>query len=870
MTHFGIPKPGKADASLRAVDLADMKSELAADYAPNPTMYDEMVDRNGQLRPHWRPYLDALGRFDPSAIERILNTAQRMIRDHGVGYSGYEPKLTATHPWRLDPAPLLIAPDEWQALEFGLCQRARLLNAVVQDIYGEQTLLRQGQLPAALVHGNENFLRPLHQVSPENGTHIHMLAFDLARGTDDRWWVMSDRVQSPAGAGYALENRVAVSRALPEVFREVGAHRIGGFFQGMSDGLASLARREEPLITLLTEGPHGPAYLEHAYLARYLGFQLVEGEDLTVRDAKVYLKTLDGLKQVDLILRRAPGDLCDPLELRTDSAAGVAGLVSAVRAGNVIVANSLGSGVVESEALMAFYPKLCEQVLGEALSLPSIATWWCGQDQEREYVIENLDRLHVRSTFKTTSILHGQPDSLLPTRLDAAKREALIQDIRLNGHNFFGRETPAFSTAPVWRDGKLQPLPIAIRLFVCFDGEGYRLMPGGLARVAETGNAPSLMETRGALSKDIWALSESEPSTFTRLPDAGQPVALRRSGANLASRAADNLFWLGRYIERAESSMRLLRSMIQRLAGEAGGRDDTKILARLTRALIDLGHLPESAERLASAGELRTLERELARMLAEPTGPSGLLTLLSDLDYIASLVRERLSVDSWRFINNLRARAAYEGAVIRLDLDDAVAVLNDMLADLAAFSGMQMENMTRSLSWRMLDAGRRLERASHMTALLRAMAIDGDPANDGRLDLLLELGDSAMTYRSRYFTRPRLAQVIDLLLFDDTNPRSVAFQTRKLAEHAQALPGAGGHAVLPTEEYLIESLNSRLKLGNAHSLIGPRTDDGERSELKAFLDAIEDETLQYSNALARKYFSHVLPTRSAFAGARRP
>ena len=855
---------------MHAAGLPEIHDGLIAGYAADPKMYDEMVDRNGELRPHWQPFIEALERFETPELERILTTAQRMIRDHGVGYSGYEPKLTAAHPWRLDPAPMLIAPDEWRELEFGLCQRARLLNAVVQDIYGEQKLLRQGQLPAALVYGNENFLRPLHKVSPESGTHIQMLAFDLARGTDDRWWVMSNRVQSPAGAGYALENRVAVSRALPDVFREVSAHRIGGFFQAMSDGFSSLARRESPLITLLTEGPHAPAYLEHAYLARYLGYQLVEGEDLTVRDAKVYLKTLDGLKQVDLILRRMPGDLCDPLELRTDSATGVAGLVSAVRAGNVVVANSLGSGVVESEALKAFYPGLCEQMLGEALSLPSIATWWCGQENEREYVIKNLDRLQVRSTFNSTSILHGQANSIQPKDLSAAERAALIQDIRLNGHNFFGRETPAFSTAPVWRDGKLQPMPVAIRLFVCFDGNGYRLMPGGLGRVAETGDATSLMETRGELSKDIWALSDSTPSTFTRIAGEGQPVALIRSGANLASRAADNLFWLGRYVERAESSLRLLRSMIQRLAGEAGGRDDTKILARLTRALIELGHLPESAETLASAGELRTLERELARMLAEPTGPSGLLTLLADLDHIASLVRERLSVESWRFINNLHARAAYEGAVIRLDLDAAVSVLNNMLADLAAFSGMQMENMTRNLGWQMLDTGRRMERASHMTALLRAMAVDGDPEKDGRLDLLLELGDSAMTYRSRYFTAPRLAPVVDLLLFDDTNPRSVAFQIRKLAAHAQALPGAGGHAVLPPEEHLIESLNSRLRLGNADSLIAARTDDGERSELKTFLDAFEDETLLYSNALARKYFSHVLPTRSAFAGARRP
>lgn len=865
-----MPEVAGAEIVDGRFDPSDPAGWLIAEYAPDRTGFDEMVDRHGELRPHWRPFLEALGRFEPDALERIWGAAKRMSRDHGMGYAGADADadVDTQEPWLLDPVPMLVAPEEWRALEDGLCQRTRLLNAIVNDIYGEQTLLRQGLMPPALVYGNKNFLRPLHKVTPGDGRHIHMVAFDLARGADGRWWVMSDRIQAPSGAGYALENRVAVARALPETFREVGTHRIGGFFEAMNNGLFGLAGREAPLATLFTEGPTSSAYAEHAYLARYLGLQLVEGADLTVRDMKVYLKTLDGLKQVDLIVRRAPGDLCDPLELRTDSASGVAGLVSAVRAGNVVVANSLGSGVVESEALMAFYPGLAKELLGETLSLPSIATWWCGQDSERDYVIRNLDQLYIRPAFQAGSVVHGRVQIIKPSTLPPAERAALVRDIQQNGHNFFAQEAPAFSTAPVWRAGRFEARPMAMRMFVCFDGEDYRLMPGGLGRIAETGDAESLMERRGELSKDIWALSDAKPSTFTRLAAPDQKIQLQRSRANLPSRAADNLFWLGRYIERAESLMRLLRSMIQRLAGEDGGEDDIKILTRLTKALIELGHLPESAEALASVGERKTLERELARMLAEPTGPSGLLTLLTGLDQIALTVRERLSVDSWRILDKLRARAANEGAIVRLDLDDAVGVLNDMLADLAAFSGMQMENMTRSLGWRMLDCGRRLERGSHMTALLRTMVIDGDPATDGRLDLLLELGDSAMTYRSRYITTPRPAAVIDLLLFDDTNPRSVAFQINQLADHAKALPGAGASAVLPPEEYLIESLASRLKLGNAQDLTDAKTDAGERTDLDAFLEGIEEGALLYSDALARKYFSHVQPTRSAFASAR--
>lgn len=844
--------------------------DLTSNYRPLDGVFDEMVGPDGMARDHWRRFLTAVDAQPRPALDRMRETAQRLIRENGTTYNVYDENQDAAHPWRLDPFPFLISPDDWKSLEVGLKQRARLLNAIVEDIYGDQTLLKQGRIPPALVYGNPNFLRPLHGVRPPGAVHLHLLAFDLARGADGRWWVVSDRAQAPSGAGYALENRVAISRAMPEIFRQANAHRLGGFFQSMSDGLLSLARGDAPLAVLLTPGPSAPTYFEDAYLARYLGFPLVAGADLSVRDNRVYLKTLSGLRQVDLILRRIDGENCDPLELRADSLLGAPGLVEAVRAGNVVVANSLGSGVIQSDALMAFYPGLAERLLGEDLHIPSAATWWCGQSMEQDYVIANMDRLAIRPAYARTSILTGGAGVIAPGALTGKRRDRLIEDIRVNGHKYFGEEPPHYSTTPVWTDDGLAPRSMSLRMFVCFDGDDYRVMPGGMVRISDGPDAPSLLLKRGDAIKDAWALSENgDLSTFTRLPAHDQPVTLRRSGANLASRAADNLFWLGRYAERAENAIRLIRSMILRLIGETGAGEDPDMLIRLIRALIDLGHLPAAAESLAAAGDSQTLERELARMLAEPEGPNGLLTLLGDLDRIASLVRERLSVDSWRVLNNLRARAAYEGTVIRLDLGDAVGVLNAMLADLAAFTGMQAENMTRSLSWRMMDSGRRIERASHMTVLTREMAVDGDPSLDGRLDLLLELGDSAMTYRTRYITAPRLAPVADLLLMDETNPRSVAYQIETLSEHMSALPRQTGRAALSPDEYLIESLRSRLRLADIQALALDRADDGRRLALKDFLDEVEDDALAFSDALARQYFTHILPTRSAFAGTPR-
>lgn len=843
---------------------------LLSGYGDGVRGFDEMFGADGQPRAHWGSLLDELGRHSAGELAQLWTTADRLVRENGTTYNVYDETGDSARPWRMDPIPFLIAPDEWRALEAGLIQRARLLNAIVDDVYGHQHLLHSGALPASLIFGNDNFLRPVHGISPPKGVHLHILAFDLARGADDRWWVMSDRTQAPSGAGYALENRIVLSRTLPDIFRKSRAHRLASFFQAMSDGLLSLTGRDDPLAVLLTPGPRNETYFEHAYLARYLGFPLIEGADLTVRDNRVYLKTLDGLKQVDLILRRVDGDYCDPLELRNESLLGVAGLVEAIRAGNVVVANGLGSGVVESDALMAFYPKLCRELLGEDLQIPSIATWWCGQPAERDYVIENLDNLTIRPAFARTTIVNSHAGAVMPGELNAKAKAQLTERLQLAGHAYFGQEMASFSTTPSWHEGALAPRPMALRMFVCFDGTGYRVMPGGLTRATDDADIGAIRLGQGQTSKDVWALSDRPVSEFSRLAAADQPIRLRRSGSNLASRVADNLFWLGRYAERAESSIRLLRAMIMRLSGEAGAGDDPQTLARLALALVELGHLPESAGRLAEAGELQSLERELALLLSDPEGPNGLLALLADLDRIASIVRERLSADSWRILNNLRERALQEGAVIRLDMDDAAAVLNAMLADLSAFSGMQKENMTRGLGWHVMDAGRRTERAAHITTLMRELVTDGDPVADGRLDLLLELGDSSMTYRTRYISSPRLAPVIDLLLTDDTNPRAVAFQAQQLAAHVRALPRATNAATLPREEFLIESLTSRLRLADVQALADAKDDDGVRVELAAFLDKTDAQIAEFSDAFARKYFSHVLPTRSAYAGTGGP
>ncbi|MEK9725707.1 MAG: circularly permuted type 2 ATP-grasp protein, partial [Rhodospirillaceae bacterium] len=466
------------------------------------------IDAASGVRPHWSPFLGELGRFTPPELAHCWDTAQRLVQENGTTYNVYDDSGDSARPWRMDPIPFLVGPEEWQQIEAGLIQRARLLNAIVADVYGARRLLSDDLLPAPLVLGNPNFLRPMHGAEPADAVYLNFMAFDIARAADQRWWVLSDRTQAPSGAGYALENRVVLARTLPDIFRGAQVHRLAGFFQTLSDNLIAQTGKDEPLIVLLTPGPHNESFFEHAYLARYLGFPLVEGADLTVRDNKVFLKTLNGLKQVDLIFRRVDGDFCDPLELRTDSLLGVAGLVAAVRTGNVIVANSLGSGVVECEALMSFLPGLCNALFGEDLRLPSLATWWCGQAAERKYVVENLDRLILRPTFSNSSILNDNLGAMRVDPDDPTKRAEMVEMLKRRGHEFYGQETLTLSTAPVWADGRFQPRPMVLRVYVCADGDGYKVMPGGMTRATENTDNRAVSMQQGDASKDTWVLSD--------------------------------------------------------------------------------------------------------------------------------------------------------------------------------------------------------------------------------------------------------------------------------------------------------------------------------------------------------------------------
>ncbi len=809
-------------------------------YAPRPQGFDEMMSAEGAVRPHWAPLIQGIAAAGAEGLRERRESARQLLREHGVTYNVYDDGESAERTWDLDVLPFVLDAAEWAELEAGLIQRTRLLNLVLADIYGPQRLVQDGLIPPALLHANPGFLRCCHGIRPPRDLFLTLHAVDLTRAPNGRWWVMSDRTQAPSGVGYALENRAILSRILPDEFRASQIHRLGGFFAQRKAGLRSLAPwTSAPNIVLLTSGPYTETYFEHAYLARYLGYPLVEGSDLTVRDRRVFLKTLDGLQPVDVIIRRVDDTWCDPLELRGDSLLGVPGLVEAARAGHVAISNALGTGAVETTALLAFLPALARHLLGEKLRIPNAATWWCGQESERDYALRSLHSLVVKRAF-----VGGHAEPSFGEKLDPADLDGLAARIRANPHTYVGQERVALSTAPVWNGDALEPRPLILRCYVCATPDGFAVMPGGLTRVSPSADSPIVSSRYGGGSKDTWVRSSSPLEASLPLETSAQPVKPERVTAHVPSRLVENLFWLGRYAERLEDTTRILRSALSRLAGE-GGPVEEEELAALAAWLVRSDFLPPRFAGRFTAAELAS---ELRELVFERNRVASVRDLLGRVAFLTANVRDRLSGDTWRILHQLQTD--FPAAMSRATPGAILQALHRVIFQLAAFSGMEMENMARGHAWRFLDIGRRLERAINLVTNVRAiLATDNVTA---ALPPLLDYTDSTMTYRRRYLERPELPATLALLLTDDANPRSLAFQFKALSRHFAKLPGAGESG---PEEVQFHELTALIVETDVFELTTHGTTEMARLE-----DRLEDllcGSWKLSDLLSAAYFSHV-------------
>jgi uncharacterized circularly permuted ATP-grasp superfamily protein/uncharacterized alpha-E superfamily protein len=796
-------------------------------YARLPGIPDEYLTEDGTPREVWTRFFEAFAELTPADIERRFGTADRHLREAGVTYRA--PGETADRLWPLSHLPLLIGEAEWQQLTAGIVQRAQLLELVLADLYGEGRLVAEGAVPAAAIAGSSEYLRAMCGVKPPGGRYLNLYAADVGRGPDGRWWVLGDRTQAPSGAGYALENRLVLSRAFASLYKSMNVERVAPFFEAFRDSLRGGADRDEPRIGLLTPGQFSETYFEHATLARYLGFLLVEGDDLAVSGDRIHIRTVAGLKRLDVLLRRVDSNFLDPLELDASSQLGVPGLIDVIRKNGVVVANMPGSGVMEARALLGFLPSLSRRFFGEDLRMPHIATWWCGQKSAREEVLSRLDRMAIEGAYGRS--VPGFPGNgpILPGELSLSERERLRGAISDRGIDYVGQEMVRLSTTPVWDQGRITPRPFVLRVFAAATPNGWTIMPGGFCRIADQPDARAVSMGDGARAADVWVISDKAVAPTTLLP-AVDTVRIRRVAGVVPSRAADNLFWLGRYLERAEATLRLIRALgIQRDPGK-GSSTVLHSVERIQRLLVIWGAASQASRTPPAKIAAEALQSE------EKFGSA--LSLVRTAQRTATSLRERLSPDAWQVITEMTERLAQEVE----DDDGVVSAAELTLQELASFAGLAQENMNRAAGWRFLEMGRRAERAINTLRFARQFAYDEAGSED--LDTLLTLVDCQITYRSRYLVGPLLAPVRDLVVLDPYNPRSVAFQVFALNDHIASLPALKEGGLIEQPRRLAVSLQATLTTIEASAL-----------DTKT-LFALEQDLLNLADAIGAHYFPH--------------
>jgi uncharacterized circularly permuted ATP-grasp superfamily protein/uncharacterized alpha-E superfamily protein len=734
------------------------KTGFISGYRPLEGVPDELIDSSGGMRPAWAPLIAHLDALAPDAFARDVARGEQYLRDAGVFFRNYGATSLSTRDWPFSPLPILLSEVEWSGIAEGLIERADLLEAVLADIYGDNRLVAEGHLPAQVVADNPEWLRPLVGIRPRGGHYLHFLAFELGRGPDGRWWVLGDRTQAPSGAGFALENRVATTRVFADLYGRSNIHRLAGFFRAFRDALNGLqgdaSVRSGAKVGILTPGPLTDTYYEHAYIARYLGLSLLEGGDLTVENGRVMVRTVSGPVPIDVLWRRLDATWADPLELNEASYIGAPGLVGALRAGNVTLVNALGAGVIEAQAMLAFLPSIAEALNGKPLKLPNIATWWCGQPAELSHVRAHAGRMLIGPAMATRLPFETDQPHALCGQMRGLSAD-LDDWLKAQGPGLVGQELVTLSTTPAWADGALVPRPMTIRAFLARTPRGWQVMPGGFARVGSNQDTTAIAMRQGSSVADVWIMADAPVPDETMLARA-QPAFTRAEAGALPSRAADNLYWLGRYVERTEGLLRLTRAYNARRAEQGASALNTLLADELDRYGVDA---------------------------AEPL-PEGLIRTFASAVNAGSRIRDRFSVDGWAALSDLE-KTMRRMAVTVTAGDDAALAMGVLLRKVAGFSGLVHENMYRATGWRFLTIGRSLERAAMMADLLASFTAPDAPT--GSLDLAIEIGDSAMTHRQRYAVVARHDSVVDLLALDARNPRSILFHLTEIREQADLL-----------------------------------------------------------------------------------
>lgn len=842
-----------------------LSTSLAASYV-SPSPVDELLGPGGAVQPHWHPILEGLERL--SHAERLdrMERINTRVRETGIAHDLFADPSRNLQPWRLDLVPLAIPAETWTAIETAVIQRARLFEALLADLYGPQTLLRRGIVPPGMIFNDPTFLRPCHGLSA-GARRIQFFSTDIARGADGQWRVVDSHVETPAGIGYALANRTVMTQVSGDIFAASNAARLAPFFQNMQDALAARVGRPDGAVALLTPGPHHNDFFSHAYLARYLGFLLVEGADLRAEKDRVFLKTLDGLRPVDLLVRSVSGAYADALELEPSGFLGPVGLLQVVRQKPDLMANALGSAIAENRGLGSYLPAVCKALLGEALAMWNAPTWWLGESNVRGHVIENLNAYVIRHASEQTARPGKAAAARDPAKLTIDERARLIAEIQRDGEMLIAEEKTVPSTAPAYGPYGLEAKPFAVRVFATAVPGGYQVMPGGLAMTVNPDESMALTATDGA-SRDVWVVGETAPPAFRSLwRPTIEGAAIQRSPRDLPSRVADNLFWLGRYTERADGVLRLIRNCLSRIEEDSGPRQNLRLARAVLINLLERDAAP-AVKIPDGLDDARTVAFLARALLTAPDRIYGLPQTLGHVHRIAGLSRDRLSLEAWRTLNAFYGGRQWQQSSKPMSIAEELDLIDAGLGALSAFNGLTHENMTRNFGWSFLDMGRRIARAHNLAQLLRAAFATAQTSDDDSTGLLflLELVDSFITYRSRYRLNPAAAPVLDLLLLDETNPRSLAFQLAALVAHIDTLPQTGKGGGRSDVQRVALTMLNEVRLSDAGRLADV-DGKGQRAMLIALLDSIIAQVPVLSEMLTRRYFS-VIETAPKWARAR--
>lgn len=828
-----------------------IKSYVADRTKSTEPFFDELTTPEGKVWPHWEKLAQAYEKIGMEKMAQRNKEVGQQLRENGVTYNVYGDPNGMNRPWMLDPVPMVFSQNEWESIEKGLTQRAELLNFILSDIYGDRRLIKEGFIPFEMIYNHEGFLRKADKIKIPGPQQLVQYSADLARGPNGKMWVLHDRTDAPSGAGYSLENRAAMTRVFPDLIRENQVRKIAPYYQTLKNTLSTLSwkNKENPRIVMLSPGPSNETFFEHAYLSSFMGFTLAFGEDLKMSDGHIWLKTLKGLEKVDVIVRRVDDVFCDPLEFRPDSHLGVVGLMEAVRQRNVMVINPLGCRILENPGLMAFLPTICQHVMGRDLLLPSVATWWCGQENEKKYVMENIEKLIVRTIYRSS-----KNKSVYGGNLSAAEIAELKAEINVRPYLYVGQEMVDFSTTPSLIDGKLEARNAVFRSYIVADSENesYHVMPGGLSRSSPNKGVFIVSNQSGGISKDTWVMGQ--PKVPLRV---SSPSVLPQQTENvLPSRTGENLFWLGRYLERTVGTIRLMR-IILRKYNETDDEANVETDLTLVTLLKGLTSLTSTYPGFHDKRVLKNPEVELLSMALDQHKFGSLAHSLRSFLYNGYAVRDRLSLDTWRILDLISEEYEQMKASDK-NLRSIYQRLDHLIVHMMAFNGLNIDNMTRESTWRLLNIGRFIE-SSISTCLILQSTLSAKTAPElekALIELVLMTNESLVTYRYRYRSHLEVHGVLSLLLADERNPRAVVYQISHIDEHLKALPSpVSGTGLSPARKKLLEAL-TKVRLADLNVLAEPKAEENMRKELKVFLGDVIQILQQASNLIYESYFSH--------------